>query len=58
VRRMDPILIQNLQRAGVTVHTPTPAERQSFAAVGRPVGERTAREIGAAARTLLKALRP
>ncbi|AKF07431.1 TRAP transporter substrate-binding protein [Sandaracinus amylolyticus] len=55
VRRMDPILIQNLQRYGIDVHRPTPTEREAFAAIGRPVQDRVAE--GAAARTLLKALR-
>lgn len=57
VRRMDPILIQNLARYGIEVHDPTPTERQAFAAIGRPVQDAIAREIGAAARNLLKALR-
>lgn len=55
VRRMDPILIQNLQRYGIDVHRPSAAERQAFAAIGRPVQDRVAE--GGAARTLLKALR-
>ena len=55
VRRMDPILIQNLQRYGIEVHRPSAAERQAFAAVGRPVQDRVA--TGAGARNLLKALR-
>jgi TRAP-type C4-dicarboxylate transport system substrate-binding protein len=57
VRRMDPILIQNLERYGITVYQPTPGERESFAAIGRPVQDAIAREIGAGARNLLKALR-
>lgn len=55
VRRMDPILLQNLQRFGIEVHRPTPAERQAFAAIGRPVQDRIA--TGGGSRNLLKALR-
>ncbi|MDQ3033365.1 MAG: TRAP transporter substrate-binding protein [Myxococcota bacterium] len=57
VRRMDPILIQNLERYGIDVHRPTPAERAAFAAIGRPVQDRVARQIGAGGRSLLQALR-
>lgn len=57
VRRMDPILIQNLQRAGIEVHTPTPAEREAFAAIGRPLQDRLAASSGARGRALLTALR-
>ncbi len=57
VRRMDPILIQNLQRAGITVHRPTAAERAQFAAIGRPVQDRVAGSAGPGGRALLKALR-
>ena len=57
VRRMDPILIQNLQRAGLTVHTPTAAEREAFAVIGRPLQDRVAASSGSRGRDLLKALR-
>lgn len=57
VRRMDPILIRNLERAGLTVHRPTAAERAAFAKIGRPVQDRVARRAGARGRALLKALR-
>ncbi len=57
VRRMDPILIQNLQRYGIDVHRPTPAERTAFSAIGRPVADRVAGQVGAGGRSLLKALR-
>jgi len=57
VRRMDPILIQNLQRAGIDVHRPTAAERQAFAAIGRPVQDTTARQAGRSATKLLTSLR-
>jgi tripartite ATP-independent transporter DctP family solute receptor len=57
VRRMDPILIQNLERAGITVHRPTPAERQQFATIGRPLQERIAASSGTHGQELLRALR-
>ncbi len=57
VRRMDPILIQNLQRTGIEVHRPTPAERAQFVAIGRPVQDRVAGSSGRHGRELLTALR-
>jgi TRAP-type C4-dicarboxylate transport system substrate-binding protein len=54
---MDPILIQNLERAGITVYRPTPAERQQFAAVGRPLQDRVAGSSGSHGQELLRALR-
>ncbi len=57
VRRMDPILLQNLTRFGITIYHPTPAERAQFATIGRPVGDRIATKVGPAARNLLRALR-
>jgi tripartite ATP-independent transporter DctP family solute receptor len=57
VRRMDPVLIRNLERYGITVHRPTPAERAAFAKIGRPVQDAAARRAGARARALLRALR-
>lgn len=57
VRRMDPILIQNLQRAGIEVHRPSAAERAQFAAIGRPVQDRVAGSSGRRGRELLRALR-
>jgi tripartite ATP-independent transporter DctP family solute receptor len=57
VRRMDPILIRNLERAGLTVHRPSAAERAAFAKIGRPVQDRVAARAGAQGRALLKALR-
>jgi len=57
VRRMDPILLQNLGRVGINVYRPTPAERAQFAKIGRPVADRIAAKAGAGGRTLLQALR-
>jgi TRAP-type C4-dicarboxylate transport system substrate-binding protein len=57
VRRMDPVLISNLERAGVTVHRLSASDRAAFAAIGRPVQDATAAEAGATGRALLAALR-
>lgn len=56
VRRMDPILIRNLQRYGIEVHRPTAAERAAFAKIGRPVQQQAASRGGAQGRALLRAL--
>jgi TRAP-type C4-dicarboxylate transport system substrate-binding protein len=57
VRRMDPILVANLRRAGLEVYEPTAAERAVFARLGPPVQEAAAAEAGASGRALLRALR-
>jgi len=57
VRRMDPLLISNLERAGVTVHRLSASDRAAFAAIGRPVQDAAAAEAGAPGRALLAALR-
>ncbi len=57
VRRMDPILIRNLERYGIDVHRPSATERAAFAKIGRPVQDRVAGRVGARGRALLKALR-
>lgn len=57
VRRMDPILIRNLERAGITVHRPTAAERAQFVQASRQVADRIAKKSGAGGRELLRALR-
>jgi TRAP-type C4-dicarboxylate transport system substrate-binding protein len=57
VRRMDPVLISNLERAGITVRRLSASERAAFAAIGRPVQDAAAAEAGAAGRSLLSALR-
>ncbi|MBX3272016.1 MAG: TRAP transporter substrate-binding protein [Sandaracinaceae bacterium] len=56
VRRMDPILIRNLERYGIKVHRPSAAERAAFAKIGRPVQAATARQAGAQGQALLRAL--
>jgi tripartite ATP-independent transporter DctP family solute receptor len=58
VRRMDPVLLQNLeQRAGIRITRLDPAQKAAFAQVARPVAERIAAKAGAGARALLQALR-
>jgi TRAP-type C4-dicarboxylate transport system substrate-binding protein len=57
VRRMDPILLQNLTKAGLTVHRPTAAELAPFHQVARPVPDRIAAKSGRGGRNLLKAIR-
>jgi tripartite ATP-independent transporter DctP family solute receptor len=57
VRRMDPILIRNLERYGIQVHRPSASERAAFAKIGRPVQEQVARRAGSRGRALLEALR-
>ena len=57
VRRMDPILIQNLERYGIDVHTPSADERRAFAQASRSVANQVAKKGGASARQLLQAIR-
>jgi len=57
VRRMDPILIRNLERYGLEVHEPSSAERASFAAATHTVADRVATKVGPGGRDLLRAIR-
>lgn len=57
VRRMDPVLISNLERAGVTVRRLSASERAAFATIGRPIQDTVANSAGASGRALLAALR-
>ncbi len=57
VRRMDPILISNLERFGIKVHRPSAEERAAFAKRSRSVQDSVAGRAGAQGRALLKALR-
>ncbi|MFK7991464.1 MAG: TRAP transporter substrate-binding protein [Sandaracinaceae bacterium] len=57
VRRMDPILVRNLTKHGIDVHTPSASERAAFAKIGRPVQAQVARRAGAQGQALLRALR-
>ncbi|MGE0787119.1 MAG: TRAP transporter substrate-binding protein [Sandaracinaceae bacterium] len=56
VRRMEPILLKNLARHGIEVHTPTSAERAAFVKIGRPVQAQVARRAGGQGQALLRAL--
>lgn len=57
VRRMDPVLIRNLERYGIQVHTPSDEERAAFQQASSGVANRVASKTGAGGRSLLKALR-
>lgn len=57
VRRMDPILIRNLERYGITVFRPSAAQRSEFARIGQGVQTKAASRGGAQGRALLNALR-
>ncbi len=57
VRRMDPILIRNLERYGIQVHRPSASERSAFAQATRNVPDQVARKAGGGGRALLRALR-
>ncbi|MCC6875761.1 MAG: TRAP transporter substrate-binding protein [Sandaracinaceae bacterium] len=57
VRRMDPVLLRNLERQGIAIVRPDAAQREAFARIGRPVQETAAARGGAGGRALLKALR-
>ena len=57
VRRMEPILVRNLERFGIQVHEPTAQERQAFVQATRQVPNRVAAKAGGRGRQLLRALR-
>ena len=57
VRRMDPVLLQNLERYGIQVHRPSATERQAFVQATRNVAAQVARKAGAGGRDLLSAIR-
>ncbi|MCS6797155.1 MAG: TRAP transporter substrate-binding protein [Myxococcota bacterium] len=57
VRRMEPILLRNLERYGIQVHQPTPEERAQFVQATRQVADRVAGKSGRGGRELLRALR-
>jgi len=56
VRAMNPILIQNLERAGLHVHRLSPAARQEFATKARTSWNATLAKSGPGARRILKQL--
>ncbi|MEM9068882.1 MAG: TRAP transporter substrate-binding protein [Myxococcota bacterium] len=57
VRRMDPVLIRNLERYGIQVHRPSAAERQAFAQTARNVPNQVAAKVGGQGRALLRAIK-
>jgi len=57
VRKMEPVLLKNLERYGYDVHDPTEAERNAFKAKEEGVPEKIAKETGSSGVALLKAVR-
>jgi len=57
VRTMDPILVDNLKRAGVDVYTPTETELAAFKKVTAKVADEAAKKSGDDAKALLKSIR-
>jgi len=57
VRALDPVLVRNLGRHGLDVHTPSEAELAPFREATRGVAAAVARRAGAGANDLLRALR-
>lgn len=57
VRSMDPILVENLKRAGIKVHKPSAAELAPFKKATAKVGDDFAKKAGKDARALLSSIR-
>jgi TRAP-type C4-dicarboxylate transport system substrate-binding protein len=57
VRKIEPVLLKNLERYGYDIHDPTPEELAPFKAAQKGVPERVAKEMGAEGVALLKAIR-
>jgi len=57
VRKIEPVLLKNLQRYGYDIHDPTPEELAPFKAAQKGIPERVAKEMGAEGVALLKAIR-
>jgi tripartite ATP-independent transporter DctP family solute receptor len=57
VRSMDPILVENLKRAGVTVHEPSAAEMEPFKKATSKIADEFANKTGPDAKALLKSIR-
>src|SRR5690606_30523115 len=53
VRKMDPILIRNLQRFGIDVHTPSASEQAEFKSATSKVASKVSAKIGAKGKKLL-----
>ena len=57
VRKIEPVLLKNLERYGYDIHDPTPEELAPFKAAQKGIPERVAKEMGAEGVALLKAIR-
>jgi TRAP-type transport system periplasmic protein len=57
VRRMDPILIRNLERYGITVHKPSASELAAFKAKSKNVADKVASKIGRDGQALLRQIK-
>jgi TRAP-type C4-dicarboxylate transport system substrate-binding protein len=57
VRKIEPVLLKNLERYGYDIYDPSPEELAAFKAVQKGVPERVAKEMGPEGVALLKAIR-
>jgi len=57
VRKIEPVLLKNLQRYGYDVYEPSPEELAPFKAAQKSVPDRVAKEMGPEGVALLKAIR-
>ena len=57
VRKIEPVLLKNLQRYGYEVYEPSPEELAPFKAAQKSVPDRVAKEMGPEGVALLKAIR-
>ncbi len=57
VRKMEPVLLKNLERYGYEIHEPSAAELGAFKAKAKGVPEAVAKKTGADGQTLLKAVK-
>jgi len=57
VRKIEPVLLKNLQRYGYDIYDPTPEELAPFKAMQKNVPDRVAKEMGPDGVALLKAIR-
>jgi TRAP-type C4-dicarboxylate transport system substrate-binding protein len=57
VRKMEPVLLKNLERYGYDIHEPSKAELQKFKEKEKAVPDAVAKQVGPAGQKLLKAVR-
>jgi TRAP-type C4-dicarboxylate transport system substrate-binding protein len=57
VRKMEPVLIKNLERYGYDIHEPTKDELAAFKAKEKGVPEEVAKQVGPSGQKLLKAVK-